>query len=99
MSGINLDDAPLDGSSRRRTSEVVDAQYHKLRQDFIQHMEGCDHCPSVEEVFLIADEYVARGHGSENALELLDGRFCQIGTILVAAVGKLSWERGDSWRS
>jgi hypothetical protein len=99
MSGINLDDAPLDGSSRRRTAEVVDAQYHKLRQEFTQHMEGCERCPSVEEVFLIADDYVRRGQGRVDAMELIGDRFCERGTVLVLAVGKLSWERGDSWRS
>jgi hypothetical protein len=61
-------------------------------------MQTCDFCPSVEEVFLWADDYVQRGQGKANAVELLNGRFCQTGMALVVAIGKLSWERGDSWR-
>ena len=99
VSVINLDGVPLDGASRRRHPAQVDAEYRALQTAFSVHLAGCPTCPSLKEVFEMADVMVADGRGYDDVMDVLGYRFCDVGKALVTEIGRVSWERGDLYRA
>lgn len=96
---LNFDGVPLDGASRRRDPATVDAEYHDLQRQFSDHLLACGTCPSLETIYEFAGIMVDSGNGHADVMDVMGNRFCETGKEFVGRIGKLAWERGDSWRA